>query len=284
MRSELARTLQSAYSSKMQLGALQIFRKLQAKVKRHLLGAHRVVGRAVEKTNLPLVRLGTHYGGWTFLPTAELQAGGLAVCCGAGEDVSFDIELVRHYGCKVVVVDPTPRAITHFRDLSAALRRGERYPINRSQVDFYDPTNVDVDKISLTEKAIWNESAALRFYVPHDSSHVSHSLVNLQKTDSYIEVHGCPLSEILQGSTHAAPVLIKLDIEGAENVVIRSFLSEGFLPQQILVEFDELNFPSERALADVESIIGLLSENEYRFVHFDGMSNCLFVRSELVPK
>ena len=256
--------------------------KLRAKARRHLVGAHRVVGRRVERTGLPLQRLGTSYGGWTFLPTAELCAGGLVVCCGAGEDISFDIELVRQFGCSTVIIDPTPRAIAHFEEVCAAIGRGERYPVNRSDSDFYEPADVDIRKLAFVARAIWSESASLKFYLPRNPEHVSHSLVNLQNTDNYIEVEACPLSGILGSKVEAGPVLVKLDIEGAEHVVIRSMLGEGFRPQQILVEFDQLNFPSRRALVQVESTIQYLADAGYRFIHFDGMSNCLFLQADLI--
>src|SRR5262245_47478917 len=57
-----------------------------------------------------LIRLGTRYGGWT-IPDRVLGADSICYCVGVGEDISFDLDLVRRYGSTVYAFDPTPRAI-----------------------------------------------------------------------------------------------------------------------------------------------------------------------------
>jgi hypothetical protein len=63
-----------------------------------------------------LLRLGSDYGGWTFEPSTDLQNSAI-VSCGLGEDASFDIEFASRFGAKVIIVDPTPRAIRHFDEI-----------------------------------------------------------------------------------------------------------------------------------------------------------------------
>ena len=54
-------------------------------------------------------RLGSNYGGWSFYETKNLL-GGNVISAGVGEDVSFDVELIEKFSCRVFLVDPTPRA------------------------------------------------------------------------------------------------------------------------------------------------------------------------------
>ena len=46
----------------------------------------------------------------------SLTADSLCYCAGAGEDISFECALVERYGCRVRIIDPTPRATQHFHD------------------------------------------------------------------------------------------------------------------------------------------------------------------------
>src|SRR5215510_3727340 len=100
--------------------------RLGAKVRRSVFRLDRRMRRFITETDVLLKRLGTRYGGWTFVPSVELRTGGLVISCGAGEDISFDIELARQFDCQIVIVDPTPRAINHYKDLHAAQRLGKR--------------------------------------------------------------------------------------------------------------------------------------------------------------
>src|SRR5690242_14406642 len=65
-----------------------------------------------------LMRLGSGYGGWTFRPSPDLD-GATIVSCGLGEDASFDVEFAARFGARVIIVDPTPRAIAHFDAIAA---------------------------------------------------------------------------------------------------------------------------------------------------------------------
>jgi FkbM family methyltransferase len=258
-----------------------ILRTVHAKARQYLIA--RLIAKQVTKTSIRLQRLGTKYGGWTFVPVKGLR-GGLVVSCGAGEDISFDIELVRHYGCRVVIVDPTPRAIAHFRELSTSAQTGRRCAINGSRTEFYDLANVDLNRLSFVDKAVWDRKGLLKFYEPRDPNHVSHSIVNLQRTEGFIEVEACTLSDVLRDHGNRVPVLVKLDIEGAENVVVRNFLKDRIFPQQILVEFDELLFPRRNTRALIWPTLQLLRDEGYCLIFFDGSANCLFVRCEVLEQ
>ena len=83
-----------------------------------------------------VVRLGTAHGGWS-VPTATIQSKGTAVCVGAGEDISFDVELNKR-GFNVLTVDPTPRAKAHVARVLDAVKGGPPAAINNSSTDFYD--------------------------------------------------------------------------------------------------------------------------------------------------
>ncbi|MGO9899350.1 MAG: hypothetical protein ACLP0J_06590, partial [Solirubrobacteraceae bacterium] len=49
--------------------------------------------------------LGTFYGGWR-IPEGAVTEGQKCYCIGSGDDISFDLELMRRYGAVVRAVDP----------------------------------------------------------------------------------------------------------------------------------------------------------------------------------
>ena len=71
--------------------------------------------------------------------------------------------------------------------------------------------------------------------------------------------------------------LIKLDIEGAEIEVIRNLAEKSIRPRQLLVEFDEMNFPSGRSKKNVEESDKLLRQAGYECRYFDESANFLYV-------
>lgn len=111
-----------------------------------------------------LKRLGTRYGGWHYAPSL-LKNGQWAMLCGAGEDVSFDLELQRSTGTAVAIVDPTPRAIAHWKEIVAAAESGGTASDKVSGTPYNLP-GVDFAKVAYLPFAIWNETQTIRFWEP----------------------------------------------------------------------------------------------------------------------
>ncbi len=216
-------------------------------------------------------RLGTLYGGWYFALTPSLKSS-TVISCGAGEDISFDIDLTSEFKCLTYIVDPTPRAIKH---VTSVLKRSGKtkdsnYNNTGSQsIDSYDLSEIKDGQINLIEKALWNEDKNIKFFLPRNPNHVSHSLINFQneysnKTDS-IEVGAITFAKLielieLKGNLE----ILKLDIEGAEHEVICDLINSEILPNQILVEYDELMIDSTRGIKRFKSTHKLLLNSGYK--------------------
>jgi FkbM family methyltransferase len=222
-----------------------------------------------------LIRLGSKYGGWVLAPTAALQ-GGLVVSCGLGEDASFDVEVATHFDARVLVVDPTPRAVRHFEAL--ALRVGQAREVlyssgGRQPVTAYDLTGVSRDQLVLVPKAVTESGGIVRFYAPPNPADVSHSVVNFQNGYSldspFIEVESVDFPTLLSECAGEMPALVKFDIEGAEITVIPHLIAAGIRPEQVLVEYDELNWPSKVSRRKFEAVHDLLLASGYFPIHFD---------------
>ena len=262
--------------------ARRLYQKLR-NIPRHPLQDMRTVD------GLDLVHLGSGYGGWTFIDGPDLN-GCTIISAGLGEDASFDVEFAAKYGAKVIVVDPTPRAIAHFQGISERLGRASDcgYSEGGEQpLGAYDLSNLDPASLTLVEKALWDRSVQLKFFEPRDQRHVSHSIVNYQNefsdATSHIEVQAVTLSELLT-DLNLKPKdipLIKLDIEGAAvEVLTQAVGADGFRPKQILVEFDELTVPSRRGFERVSMIHELLTRSNYKMVSTDGQADFLYLRTE----
>jgi FkbM family methyltransferase len=193
-------------------GSVTVIARQAARVRYHAL---RVLLKTCTRTaHIPAVRLGTAYGGW-WVPNSVLNMGGVAYCGGAGEDISFDLAL-HDAGWTVVTCDPTPRAIEHVQSVA---------PMS--------------DDFTFVPVGWWDKDETLRFYAPSDPTHVSHSILNLQKTTDFFSAEVGRVRDIARRLGHERIDLMKMDIEGAEFRVIDDLLTDGPLPTALLVEFDQ---------------------------------------------
>jgi FkbM family methyltransferase len=250
------------------------------------IAAGRFPNLKVDGLGLPLIHLGTSsYGGWTFVDAENLR-GATIVSCGLGEDASFDVEFVKRFGAKVVLIDPTPRAAAHFVELNSRMGMSAESAYTDTGAEdarSYDLSRLTSDQFDLKKVAIWNSCGPIRFFAPKDERHVSYSITNFQnnyKTDTtFTEVEAITYSMILEESKISSLPLIKLDIEGAEIEVVLDILDSEVLPGQILVEYDELSLPSARSKQRALLAHHALLARGYHLVFWDGSCNFTYWRS-----
>lgn len=232
-----------------------------------------------------LIRLGSDYGGWRFIEDKRFY-GGTIISCGLGEDASFDVEFAAKYNATVIVVDPTVRAIKHFQAIMTRVGvcRDTMYAEGGNQpINAYDMSKLDSHNLRLVPKAIWTHNKTVEFFAPSNPSYVSHSIVDFQnnyskKGPSY-EVECITIDKLLEAhGLDANPLLLKLDIEGAQGAVIRDMISKRIYPAQILVEFDELQSPSLRGKRIFQDIDGLLRRCGYRLCNVSNSTDFTYTR------
>lgn len=203
-----------------------------------------------------LEKFGTDYGGWV-IPKNLINEYSICYCVGCGEDISFDLSLIDHFECDVYGFDPTPRAIEY---VASVVGQNPKYY-------FY---NV----------GLWDTEDTLKFFVPKNPNHVSHSLVNLQKTNEHILIKVNRLSSLTQKLGHEKIDLLKIDIEGAEYKVIESIVEDRLNIKVICVEYDECSNPLDSNYKTrVKTSVKLLLENGYLLVSVQGNGNYTFVKN-----
>jgi FkbM family methyltransferase len=271
---------------------IKIFLKLYFRVYRKLI---RFLNRIfIEEPDLTVLqhefklkRLGTAYGGWTFVDHEKLH-NSIVISCGLGEDASFDVEFASLYGARVIIVDPTPRAIEHFHKLMKRIGHfgSSVYGQNgRIDVEVYDLSKVSSSQLLLCEKAVWIEETVLKFFMPSDKKHVSHSLVNFQnnyiKTTESIDVGTTTIDELLAKFNVVIPDIIKFDIEGAEVEVLLDMIMKKIYPPQILVEYDELLVPSRIGMKRIDRAHKALIDSGYLLLNREH-TNFLYVQPKAI--
>lgn len=193
-----------------------------------------------------MIKLGTDYGGW-YIPENVLDDYSICYCVGCGEDISFDLELIKKYNCTVVGLDPTPRAID--------------YVIKHTKT---------IQNYFFHGIGLWDEKTTLKFYEPKNKEHISHSFLNLQKTESYIEVEVDTLLNIMDMHNHKKIDLIKIDVEGSEYRILNYILENKIDIKIICVEFDELHHPFDSNFnTRIQKYVNLLYNNNYELLKQD---------------
>jgi FkbM family methyltransferase len=211
-----------------------------------------VIGKVVRPSHRSdLVRFGSASGGW-FVPEDLLGSQSVCYLVGVGEDITFDLALIDRFKCSVHAFDPTPRASEHVKREAEGLSRFAFYPYG-----------------------LWHSDSRLKFYAPSNPEHVSHSVVNLQKTTDYFEAEVRSLESIMRSLGHSRVDLLKIDIEGAEYAVLTDVLDKKLPVRVICVEFDQ-PAPLLRTIRMVKQ----LARGGYALVKIDGW-NFTFISNQL---
>lgn len=154
---------------------------------------------------------GSAHARWTICPT-NLSKKSIVYSFGIGDDISFDLGLIKDFGLIVYAFDPTPRSLNWIK-LQKLPPQFITYPWGIA--DF---------------------NGLAYFKEPLKSTHVSFRLIgaNDQSRNS-LPVY--TLERIMKKLGHQKIDILKLDIEGAEYKVIKNILNRKVNIDQILVEF-----------------------------------------------
>lgn len=179
---------------------------------------------------------GSEYGAWVVHPDM-LDANSVVYSFGVGEDISFDLALIEHYGLTVHAFDPTPKSIAWVKEQVLP----ERFIFHPFGIADYD--------------------GVASFNPPANSAFVSYSMVQKTTKQQAVEAPVYRLGTIMGKLGHPHIDLLKMDIEGAEYAVLQDMLNDPPHVAQILVEFHH-RF-SDIDVASTKEAIALLNQHGY---------------------
>ena len=222
--------------------------------------------------------LGTKYGGWYVPENMELNENSVVYSAGAGEDISFDLRLQCLTNASIFLIDPTSRATEHYKSIldfynKGSSIKGNIQPDYLDQISFLQP---NIDKIHYIEKGVWKNKDKLKFFKQTNESYVSQSLITNMFGSDYDTVDVLSIKDIMTENNHTYIDMLKIDIEGAEIVVLDQMLDDNIFPKYILVEFD-LYLKGKDQYKDTEKIVKRLNNHNYCILKNDNM-NVTFMR------
>jgi FkbM family methyltransferase len=175
---------------------------------------------------------------WKICPT-WLNAQSIVYSAGVGSDITFEHDLVRKFGCHVVLIDPSPTGLQ-----TMAL------PENRiSQFHFFPV-------------ALAGACRKLKMAAPKPGEDAWRPC---DDTSAVMEVPAENLQTLMRRNGHAQIDLLKLDIEGSEYEVIEDLLASGIKVRQICVEYHHEILPGIHRGQTIGSIFKLL-RHRYRIL------------------
>jgi FkbM family methyltransferase len=187
---------------------------------------------------------------WTICTTG-LDRNSIIYSGGVGSDISFEHELVRRFGCKVVLLDPSPTGVR-------TMAMGE----NKIPQFNYFPV------------ALAGHTGALRMAPPLVAN--GDSWYTTREGRAEVEVSCTDLTTLMARNKNEHIDLLKLDIEGSEYEVIDDILKRAIPIKQICVEYHHGILPGIRRSQSIRSMLKLMRRG-YRLVRQEGL-NHTFIR------
>ena len=243
----------------------------------------------IVENNLPLVSLGSKYGRKTFCEVFPIEKKLQVISAGVGEDITFDIEFLNKYNAVIILVDPTPVAIQHFEMTRKriGLDPMDQYsPTSRQSVNSYNLARVTKDNLIMLPQALWKNQDLLQFYLPPDDSRDSSGSINsihnfYRASEKRITVPATTVPKICKDFNFDGIDILKLDIEGSALEVLQFMFLNRIYPAQILLEIDEIHFPSFRSRYRAFKLFKILKKSGYVIVNQDSC-DFTFVRNEFM--
>tara|TARA_R100000152_G_C6775767_1_gene204393 strand:+ start:210 stop:1526 length:1317 start_codon:yes stop_codon:yes gene_type:complete len=183
-----------------------------------------------------LKKLGTEYGGHS-VDLNLIPEGSTVISAGVGEDISFDLELIKLKKCKIIAIDPTKKS--------------------KQYIEKHQP-----DNFTFINKALVSNHRSgqkIKMYVNKNPKHASDSQFSSHQAVSqkFYEADTITLNELF--SKYKNISLVKLDIEGSEYEMIDDLIATNV--QQMNIEFHD--FCTGYSSQDTESAIKKIISSGY---------------------
>ena len=222
-----------------------------------------------------LIKLGTEYGGWHLPKTMLIDGIEIAVCVGAGEDISYDL-ILSAFCKRVFVFDPTPKAVIHVGCTLMNLLSGNAMHSSPDGV-LYNRVPHCTSSIIFYPLGLHGSDTVIEFYPPPQSSYASYSTENIQNTVNPIILPVIGPDSLMRLISSETPDILELDIEGAEEPFLKALVTSRLRPKILQVEFDMLLTGDQQGTGQlIKSILDI----GYTIIHRDGRNMVFFLEDE----
>lgn len=154
--------------------------------------------------------------GLAIIPDELLSQNAISYSIGVGEDIEFELELQSKYVVNQWLFDPTPRTI-----------------------EFMSNQSIPTDRIHFMPFGIWKEDSNQFFQAPMIKTHVSHAINSSSKSNLLgFEAVCRSLPSIMKQLGHEHIHLLKMNVEGVEDIILENALSAGIRPDIIVVTWE----------------------------------------------
>lgn len=179
--------------------------------------------------------LGSSYGGWK-IDLDSINDGDTIIDGGLGEDISFDIELLKLKKVRIIGIDPTEKS--------------HRFMEGNTQY------GIELIKAAIEKEGI----EKVEMFKNSNPNYVSES-VNSNHSMSKNESYLAPVVNLKNLISEYNPSLIKLDIEGSEYNVYKDCVGV----KQICIEFHH-HCINGISISDTNNVIDYLKGNGYEVI------------------
>ena len=176
------------------------------------------------------------------------------ISAGVGLDMSFEEKIFNEFNVKfIILIDPGE----------------ESKNLVSSKKDFF-----------FEKAAIYNESKKMKIYKVSGNKNMS--LENLFNTNEYILTNTITVSQIIKKYNLKELDILKLDVEGVADIVIKDCLKRNIFPSQICFELERpINlFKQFNYFRRFISLISMLKKYEYKLYNCTNLK--LGLRSEIL--
>jgi len=187
--------------------------------------------------------------GWTICPK-NLDQNATVISAGVGHDISFELGLIQRFGCKILLLDPSPTGIA-----TMALPENQH-----PRLQFLPLAMTGQDGPITLHEPIYPEEGSFSSFVGGKKGP---------------KVEGISLPSLMKKQGLGKIDFLKMDIEGSEYEVIDSIVKNKIKICQICVEYHNQVLPGIRTSWTVVSLLRLWLHG-WKILHKDGSNHTLW--------